>query len=158
MAEATANQVTSVLQGVIQRGTGTGAKIGFSAAGKTGTTQNHADAWFAGYTPNLTAVVWVGFPPDSSGKIPLMTDVRGRRVTGGSFPATIWAGFMTKALEGTDPVKFAAPAGEPVKARPKRRPPAPVAPEPPLLEAPAPELPSLIVPEVPFVEPPVPGI
>ncbi len=158
MAEATAHQVTSVLQGVIQRGTGTGAKTGFSAAGKTGTTQNHADAWFAGYTPDLTAVVWVGFPPDSSGKIPLMTNVHGRRVTGGSFPATIWAGFMTKALEGTNPAKFAAPAGEPAVVRPKRRPPTPVAPEPSMLEAPAPELPSQIVPEVPFVDLPVPGI
>lgn len=156
MAPATANQVNSVLQGVIQRGTGTGAKTGFSAAGKTGTTQNHADAWFAGYTPELTAVVWVGFPPDSSGKIPLMTNVHGRRVTGGSFPATIWAGFMTKALEGTEPAKFAAPAGEPEVDRPKKRRPAPTAPEPPLPVAPAPELPFLFVPEIPPAEPPVP--
>ena len=43
-------------------GTGVGAYFGRPAAGKTGTTDNYADAWFCGYTPNLEATVWVGYP------------------------------------------------------------------------------------------------
>ncbi|MGH9198241.1 MAG: transglycosylase domain-containing protein, partial [Acidimicrobiia bacterium] len=71
----------------------------------TGTTQNHVDAWFVGYTPNLVTSVWMGFPP-KDGKIPEMTKVRGRAVTGGSVPATIWKKFMTEALKGTKAQNF----------------------------------------------------
>ena len=53
---------TSILQQVIARGTGQAAAIGRPAAGKTGTTTNFADAWFCGYTPDLVAAVWVGYP------------------------------------------------------------------------------------------------
>lgn len=107
-----ADTVNQVLQGVVNSGTARGARIGRPAAGKTGTTQNHLDAWFAGYTPDLTAVVWMGYTPDESGKIRLMNSVHGRRVTGGSFPATIWKSFMQTALKGTKATNFVKPPGQ----------------------------------------------
>ena len=73
---------TSILQQVIERGTGVAAAIGRPAAGKTGTTTNYADAWFCGYTPDLSAAVWVGYPRSQQEMI-----VRGIRVAGGTFPA-----------------------------------------------------------------------
>jgi penicillin-binding protein 1A len=109
MDEDVADTVNYVLEQVVSRGTGTGAKIGRPAAGKTGTTQNHVDAWFAGYTPALTGVVWMGYPPDASGKIPQMNSVHGSRITGGSFPATIWRTFMQEALKGVRPEPFVKP-------------------------------------------------
>lgn len=128
-----ADTVNLVLERNIQSGTGTGAKIGRPAAGKTGTTENFQDAWFAGYTPELTAVVWMGFAPEADGKIPTMTRVRGRSVSGGSFPANIWKSFMSKALEGTKGTGFEDPAlgGEIINNQP---PPPP----PPLFELPFP--------------------
>ncbi|HVL51250.1 MAG TPA: transglycosylase domain-containing protein, partial [Actinomycetota bacterium] len=115
-----ADTVNYVLERNIQSGTGTAARIGRPAAGKTGTTQNFANAWFAGYTPELTAVVWMGYAPLPDGTIPEMQRVRGRQVTGGSFPATIWRKFMAGALEGTKGTSFHKPklGGEIV--RPKR--------------------------------------
>jgi membrane peptidoglycan carboxypeptidase len=110
--EQVADTVNEVLQGVITGGTARSADIGRPAAGKTGTTQNHVDAWFAGYTPDLTAIVWMGFPPDESGQIPQMNSVRGRRVTGGSFPAAIWKSFMQTALRGTKATDFVKPEAE----------------------------------------------
>ncbi len=102
---ATAYLVTNILQDVITRGTGYRAKIGRPVAGKTGTAQNYQDAWFAGYTPDLSTAVWVGHP---EGQIP-MRNVHGIRVTGGSFPAQIWARFMVKALEDTPRTAFPVP-------------------------------------------------
>ncbi len=104
---AVAYLTTDVLRGVITRGTAGAAGIGRPAAGKTGTTQKYRDAWFVGYTPDLVAAVWVGYPEAQRE----MNDVHGRRVTGGSFPAEIWAAFMRKALEGTDAVDFERPQG-----------------------------------------------
>lgn len=104
-----ADNVNLALQNVITAGTARSADIGRPAAGKTGTTQNHRDAWFAGYTPDLTAVVWMGYSADASGRIPLMNNVRGVRVTGGSFPATIWSRFMQEALNDVEPTEFARP-------------------------------------------------
>ena len=105
-----ADQVNYVLMRNIQSGTGTGARIGRPAAGKTGTTQNYANAWFAGYTPELTAVVWMGYAPLPDGTIPEMDRVRGSiQVTGGSFPATIWKKFMLGALEGVKGTDFNRP-------------------------------------------------
>jgi penicillin-binding protein 1A len=104
-----ADTVNYVLAQNIQSGTGTGAKIGRPAAGKTGTTESFQDAWFAGYTPELTAVVWMGYAPNPDGKIPVMNRVRGKSVTGGSFPATIWKTFMSKAVQGTKASSFHAP-------------------------------------------------
>jgi penicillin-binding protein 1A len=92
----TAWLVTDILTKVIGEGTGTRAKIDRPAAGKTGTSQDFADAWFVGYTPDLVTAVWVGYP---SGRVP-MTNVHGTRVFGGTFPATIWRIFMEQALAG----------------------------------------------------------
>ncbi len=119
-----ADTVNHILQQNIRSGTGTGAKIAWPAAGKTGTNENFQDAWFAGYTPELTAVVWMGFAPDAQGHIPLMNKVRGKSVTGGSFPATIWKNFMAKAMAGKPQTKFVDPelGGEVIS----HRPPAPV--------------------------------
>ncbi|MDQ4149219.1 MAG: penicillin-binding protein [Actinomycetota bacterium] len=102
--------VNWVLKQNVERGTGTGAKLPWPAMGKTGTTQNHVDASFAGSTPELTAVVWMGYPPNpQTGAIREMTSVRGVRVTGGSFPATIWKRFMLTALEGSTHSSFPDP-------------------------------------------------
>lgn len=95
-----AAKVNEILQEVVSRGTGTAAKIGRPQAGKTGTTQDHADAWFVGYTPDLVASVWVGYP---QGRISL------GKMSGGSLPATIWREFMAKALENTPPTPFETP-------------------------------------------------
>ena len=84
------------LQGVVDRGTGTAGKIGRPVAGKTGTTQDNVDAWFVGYTPQLSTAVWVGYPEESRP----MKNVHGRAVTGGSFPTQIFASIMRKAHEG----------------------------------------------------------
>ncbi|MFP3901815.1 MAG: transglycosylase domain-containing protein, partial [Acidimicrobiia bacterium] len=94
LPEAKADLINHTLQGVIEDGTGTGADIGKPAAGKTGTAQNNWDAWFAGYVPKLTAVVWMGYP---EGNVP-MENVQGvSTVTGGSLPASIWQRFMSVA-------------------------------------------------------------
>jgi penicillin-binding protein 1A len=101
--------ITRILEQNVQYGTGTRAAFGRPAAGKTGTNEEHADAWFAGYTPDLATVVWVGF---TGGEIP-MENVHGIAVTGGSFPAEIWRLFMQPALEGTEPVVFPEPSSWP---------------------------------------------
>lgn len=85
--------VTDSLKDVIDKGTGKRADINDNIAGKTGTTQDYGDAWFVGYSSNLVVCVWVGYPEK---KIP-MKNIRGRQVTGGSFPAEIWRDFMLKA-------------------------------------------------------------
>jgi penicillin-binding protein 1A len=81
-------QVTRLLHDNIVEGTGTAAYTGCAGqAGKTGTTDAYTDAWFAGYQPNLSTVVWVGYP--ESNKIS-MSSVHGIIVFGGTFPAEIW--------------------------------------------------------------------
>ncbi|MDQ1396298.1 MAG: penicillin-binding protein, partial [Acidimicrobiaceae bacterium] len=72
-------------------------------AGKTGTTDDYGDAWFVGYTPKLTAAVWMGWADGSSRK---MNDVRGLKINGGSLPATIWRRFMEQATRDTDAGTF----------------------------------------------------
>ncbi len=88
----TARAVTHALRGVIEDGTGTGARLDRPAAGKTGTTQDNVDAWFAGYTPTYTAAVWMGYPEGSRP----MDDVRGAPVTGGSLPPTSGSASWTR--------------------------------------------------------------
>jgi penicillin-binding protein 1A len=107
ISPSTAFIATNALQGVISGGTGTVAAIGRPAAGKTGTGQEYRDAWFAGYTPDLAAAVWVGYP---QAEIP-MTSTRIGSVTGGSWPAQIWQAFMSPALSGTPPRDFTSPSG-----------------------------------------------
>jgi len=93
--------VNHILQGVFDRGTGRSARAyGFTypAAGKTGTTDEHRDCWFIGYTPDLLCAVWVGFDDNSS-----------TGLTGASGALPIWTEFMKKALSGQPARKFAAP-------------------------------------------------
>ena len=97
-----AGRVTFALQQVIDGGTGKQANIGKPAAGKTGTTQRNVDGWFVGYTPKLTAAVWMGHP---EGLIP-MTSVHGMRVQGGTFPAMMWRKFMLAATADFDTGEF----------------------------------------------------
>jgi penicillin-binding protein 1A len=66
-------------------------------AGKTGTSQQHHDAWFVGYTPEITAAVWIGFP---DALVPLEYPNTPYTITGGTWPAQIWARFASEALEG----------------------------------------------------------
>ncbi len=95
-----ADTVSWILKQNILGGTGTAAKLQWPAMGKTGTAQDHQDASFVGATPELATAVWMGFPPDPVTKeIPLMQNVRGRQVTGASFPATIWKKFMAESLK-----------------------------------------------------------
>ncbi|MDD3777070.1 MAG: PBP1A family penicillin-binding protein [Actinomycetota bacterium] len=108
MEPAYAYKLTQILSKVIKEGTGTGANIGRPAAGKTGTTSDHRDAWFAGYTPDLVTVVWMGHPESSQS----MEPINGRTVVGGSFPADIWNKFMSAALEGLPVRDFAVPGEE----------------------------------------------
>ncbi|MBD0317977.1 MAG: hypothetical protein ICV71_05580, partial [Thermoleophilia bacterium] len=103
--DGVAYEVTKILERNIQAGTGTGANIGRPAAGKTGTTENHADAWFCGYTPNLATAVWVGYP---NAQIE-MSNVHGIAVAGGTFPATIWKLFMSAALAKVKPLDWSPP-------------------------------------------------
>lgn len=101
ISEDAATTTSLMLHDVVERGTGQAARISSWSAGKTGTTQEYRDAWFVGYSGGLVTAVWVGHP---EGQIP-MTNVRGIRVTGGSFPAIIWKQFMEQALVRTRPVK-----------------------------------------------------
>jgi penicillin-binding protein 1A len=94
MPDGVAYQVTRILEQNVLSGTGTRAYFGRPAAGKTGTTDDHTDAWFVGYTPQLATAVWVGYP---SATIE-MTNVHGISVSGGSFPAVIWNLFMSSVL------------------------------------------------------------
>jgi penicillin-binding protein 1A len=106
-----ASTVTQVLEQNMLYGTGRGAHVGGRTdAGKTGTTDNYADAWFSGYTPRLEATVWIGYP---QGEVPML-DVHGIAVSGPTFPADIWHIFMETA-DGKGPdVKFAPPKTPPV--------------------------------------------
>ncbi len=86
-----------VLKTVITSGTGTAANYGCPAAGKTGTTSNYTDAWFVGYTPQLSTAVWVGYPNATTS----MTDVNGLGPGfGGTLAAPIWKQFMEYASHG----------------------------------------------------------
>ena len=96
--------LTSILEGVIQSGTGRRAALpDRTVAGKTGTTENYGDAWFVGYTPQLATAVWVGYPNRLK---PMLTEYHGQPVAGGTFPAEIWNRFSRLALAGTTPESF----------------------------------------------------
>jgi penicillin-binding protein 1A len=100
------NIETEVLRQVILRGTGRGAKLDRVAAGKTGTGEEHRDAWFCGYTPDLATSVWVGFPEGQVSMVPPRTRIS---VFGGTWPADIWRRFMSAALSGQPQSTFPAP-------------------------------------------------
>ena len=111
VADWVADEVTKILEDNMTQGTGTGANIFLNrpAAGKTGTTDEHTDAWFCGYTPTLSTTVWVGYP---QAQIP-MESVHGISVAGGTFPATIWNLFVRSSIGESDAVDFPEPRSEP---------------------------------------------
>jgi 1A family penicillin-binding protein len=104
-----AREVIDVMKGTITSGTGTAARFANRrpAAGKTGTTADYGDAWFVGYTRQLSTAVWMGSP---LGNTITMKNVGGRRVTGGSYPARIWQAFMGPAHAGLPILDWAKPA------------------------------------------------
>jgi penicillin-binding protein 1A len=105
LSDGVAYAVTQVLEQNMLHGTGTGAYFGRTSAGKTGTTDNYADAWFCGYVPQLEATVWVGYP---RAEIPMLS-VHGIAVSGPTFPAQIWRYFMESAVGHLAPLDFRSP-------------------------------------------------
>lgn len=104
----TARMITETLESNVRGGTGTSARVsgGHPAAGKTGTAQNHEDAWFVGYTDYLTTAVWMGHPDE---KIP-MRNVRGwGNMFGGKVPAAIFSQFNSEYHANLEPVAFLDP-------------------------------------------------
>ena len=97
-------QIVTMLQGAVQRGTGNPAGQGIktAVAGKTGTSQDFQDNWFAGFTPDMVAIVWVGFDTPSS---------LGDNETGGSNAAPIFRNFMAAAQANRPPLRFVPPPG-----------------------------------------------
>nr|MDQ3574890.1 transglycosylase domain-containing protein [Actinomycetota bacterium] len=115
LPEGVANQVTDILKGVITGGTGTKADIARPAAGKTGTAQEWRDAWFVGYTPQLSTAVWIG----NRDRPTSLFGVKGvPRVTGGSIPAETWKAFMTEALKDVPPTEFTGVLASPLPPPP----------------------------------------
>ncbi|HEY1329972.1 MAG TPA: PBP1A family penicillin-binding protein [Actinomycetota bacterium] len=108
LAANDANMVTYALQRVVTSGTGTAAAIGRPVAGKTGTASGFVDAWFCGYTPQLAACVWVGYPKNETTGL---YNVDGfPEVFGGSVPALIWHDFMQSALANQPIQGFVSPS------------------------------------------------
>ena len=96
--------MTSIMQDVVTKGTATKAKsLGRQdLAGKTGTTNNQVDAWFAGFNPTQVAIAWVGFDTPKS---------LGRDETGGKAALPIWIRYMSSALQGVPDVPYNVPDG-----------------------------------------------
>ena len=95
--------LVKILEGVVEEGTGKGAKfLGFPIAGKTGTTNNYMDAWFIGFTPNLVVGVWVGYDDKKT---------LGRGETGARAALPIWTRFMQEAMKGQITADFPEPDG-----------------------------------------------
>ena len=106
--DGVAAEVTRILGENMHSGTGTGALMSDDRpeAGKTGTTDNHTDAWFCGFTPTLATCVWIGYPDATKS----MYNIEGvSAVSGPTLPADIWHTYMDSALAGTPPVDFPAP-------------------------------------------------
>lgn len=105
VSERSACWATDVLENNMVNGTGRRAQLPQQiAAGKTGTTEESADAWFVGFTPHLATAVWLGNPNE---RIPM------RKVTGSSYPAVAWGRFMTSYHEGLEVVDFPGCPREP---------------------------------------------
>ena len=102
MSEREAYEMTTMLEGIIDHGTGTAAAIGRPAAGKTGTTDDNKDAWFVGYTPDIVTAVWIG---DDTGSHSL------GEIYGGTIPAEIWKDYMSSATSDESGGDFSAPSG-----------------------------------------------
>jgi len=98
-----AELLTDILEDVVRAGTGRRAAVpGRVVAGKTGTNDNYADAWFVGYTPELAVAVWVGYPDKLR---PMLYEFGGEPVTGGTLPALIWKEFVA-GVEDSDGQAF----------------------------------------------------
>jgi len=99
----TAYQITSMMEGVVQRGTGTYAqRLNRPVAGKTGTTSDSRDVWFIGFTPELVCGVYMGYDKPQS---------LGKEATGGAIAVPVFTEFMQNALKGKPPTPFNMPAG-----------------------------------------------
>ncbi len=99
----TAYQIVHMLEGVVERGTAIVVKqVGVPLAGKTGTTNDYKDAWFVGFSPNMTVGIYIGFDQPST---------LGKGETGGTNSAPIFKDFMTDAVGGQPPVPFRIPPG-----------------------------------------------
>ncbi|WP_181707040.1 penicillin-binding protein 1A [Chthonobacter rhizosphaerae] len=99
----TAYQITSMMEGVVQRGTATAVKsLNRPIAGKTGTTNDEKDAWFVGFTPDLTVGVFLGYDTPRP---------MGQGSTGGQMAAPVFRDFLQVALEGQPPQEFRVPEG-----------------------------------------------
>jgi penicillin-binding protein 1A len=106
LTQTVADNVTNVLTGVVNEGTGKRAALGDRpVAGKTGTSQGNGNAWFVGYTPTLATAVWIGYRDR-----PRKVIVRGAVIAGGTLPALTWSRYMRKAMEGVPPTEFDEPA------------------------------------------------
>ncbi|MGW3663966.1 transglycosylase domain-containing protein [Streptomyces sp. NPDC005141] len=108
MSEKTADTVNSLLSGVIDSGTGQQAGLTDRAnAGKTGTTDERKNAWFVGYTPNMSGAVWVGSASQRVHMVGIQIGgVYHDKVYGGQVPGPIWRDLMTGALVGKDSPSF----------------------------------------------------
>ncbi len=104
-----ADNVTDILTGVVTGGTGTRAQLADErpAAGKTGTSQGYGNAWFVGYTPQLSTAVWMGY---RDAPRPLRNIKGVGSVAGGTLPAITWGTYMDEAMEGLPIVAFSEPA------------------------------------------------
>jgi membrane peptidoglycan carboxypeptidase len=162
-----ADTTTSILQSVVDGGTGTAAQAAERpAAGKTGTAEEDKAAWFAGYTPDLATVVAVMGQDSNTGvQKPLYGATGLDRINGGGYPAEIWADYVSGALDGKPPADFDLKledgAGTPeLPPAPTEAPPSapPVPTTPPSTEPTAPTQPPTIPtydpPTEPTVEPP----
>lgn len=100
ISPSTAFLVTDMLRSVVENGTGQNARLARPVAGKTGTTEKGTDLWFAGYTPQMVGVVWVG--TENNRSMP--------RAYGGTYPAAIWRQVMARALQNVPTQDFSRPA------------------------------------------------
>ena len=148
-SEDVAADATYAMQQVVERGTGRGARLsgGREAAGKTGTSSDNKDAWFVGFTPQLSTAVWLGYAE------PKTIRLDGVEVTGGGFSSRIFKAYMDPALEGMPEEDFPEPAyvgrrgsigdtseDEPTtRPRPRRSRSTESTPEPVVTQEPAPE-------------------
>jgi penicillin-binding protein 1A len=112
--EKISTRTVAMLRGVVNGGTGHRASLGARpVAGKTGSAQDNLSAFFAGFTPQLSTSVWVGF---RARRVPMRTQFNGGPVYGGTFPALIFHNYMAAALAGEPIVPF--PAAPPPPAPP----------------------------------------
>ncbi|MDQ4091794.1 MAG: penicillin-binding protein [Actinomycetota bacterium] len=113
-----ARTTTQILTQVVQRGTGTAAQVPrWQVAGKTGSTDNEADAWFVGVTPKLATAVWMGAPAGYD--IPMRNVGPYPIVYGGTYPAMIFGNYMRQFLAGQAVVDFLPPDRVPNQRAPK---------------------------------------